>query len=539
MKYFYLNRFVCLAFAVAACLLGFVSCSDDEPFSDNNIVVPPTTDTIPSEGVVIGDENLRAALLALLQTDELTTENLATVTTLSLRAKNYSTLEGISALVNLDSLTIDNNIGKAFIEFPAEIASMKNLTYLKASSVFRGTLPDSLSGFTYFSVGESFLGGNIPPRLMDLSAERITLNISRSRFMGLPVDIWRKLCADVEKYQMSQSLAPQAAGYFLSLYDPDSALHTQYHADGDFEIYQTHSKGNGINMFILCDGFDYSCNAVDGIAEKVMKFSVEQMFAIEPMTSLRDYFDIYLVYVESPKKGMTYSSDGETNDWEVETKFGTHQPNVNNRYYLCDTPGILDFIAASTGISPWGGIVMLVAHNMVHGGSAGMEYVSDRTSFSVSTIEPKFAKTVWHESVGHSIGWLADEYVESDNAMSEIPSDTRDYYVSEYDRWDYGRNMAFTHDTASVWWADFIGDERYADEKIGLYEGGNYWGKGVWRPTENSIMRTYDRDQQFSAPCRAVIYKEVMTRALGEEFTYSYEDFVKFDMKDAYYPLAE
>lgn len=138
-------------------------------------------------------------------------------------------------------------------------------------------------------------------------------------------------------------------------------------------------------MFILCDGFDYSCNAVDGIAEKVMKFSVEQMFAIEPMTSLRDYFDIYLVYVESPEKGMTYSSDGETNDWEVETKFGTHQPNVNNRYYLCDTPGILDFIAASTGISPRGGIVMLLAHNMVHGGSAGMEYVSDRTSFSVST----------------------------------------------------------------------------------------------------------------------------------------------------------
>lgn len=87
MKYFYLNRFVCLAFAVAACLLGFVSCSDDEPFSDNNIVVPPTTDTIPSKGVVIGDENLRAALLALLQTDELTTENLATVTTLSLRAR--------------------------------------------------------------------------------------------------------------------------------------------------------------------------------------------------------------------------------------------------------------------------------------------------------------------------------------------------------------------------------------------------------------------------------------------------------------------
>ena len=140
--------------------------------------------------------------------------------------------------------------------------------------------------------------------------------------------------------------------------------------------------------------------------------------------------------------------------------------------------------------------------------------------------------------MGHSIGWLADEYVSSENALLEIPQETKDYMVWDYNRYDYCRNVAFSNDTAAVWWADFIGDERYADEEIGLYEGANYWGKGVWRPTDNSIMNTYDRDQQFNAPCRAIIYKEVMTRALGSEFTYSYEDFVKFDMKDAYYPLV-
>ena len=93
MDYSYVGRFVWSVFGIAVCLFAFVSCSDDEPFSDNNIVVPPTTDTIPAEGVVIGDENLRAALLALLQTDELTTENLETVTILSLRAKNYVSQE--------------------------------------------------------------------------------------------------------------------------------------------------------------------------------------------------------------------------------------------------------------------------------------------------------------------------------------------------------------------------------------------------------------------------------------------------------------
>ena len=129
MEYKFLSRLARPAFALALCLFSLASCSDEEPFTDDNIVVPPPADSIPEGDVLIADENLRAALLTLLKTDELTPENLATVHNLSLRAKNYSTLEGISALVNLDSLTIDNNTGKALIEFPSEIVSMKHLTY--------------------------------------------------------------------------------------------------------------------------------------------------------------------------------------------------------------------------------------------------------------------------------------------------------------------------------------------------------------------------------------------------------------------------
>ena len=524
--------------AVVLCILA-TACSEDDIFTDNTIVVPPTeSEEQNTDTLLIPDENLRLYLCSQLGVDVLTHENLATVTTLSLRSRNYSTLAGISQLENLDSLIIDNNLGHAFIDFPEEIADMKHLSYLKASGVFRGKLPASLSGFTYFSVGDSRLEGDIPAHLIDVTAEGVTLHIGRSRFSGLPVDIWRKVCADAETYQLAPSLAPQASGYFLTLYDPDSLSNNRYRADGEVEFYQEHRAGKGINMFILCDGFDRSCNAVNGVAEKVMKFSVEQLFAIEPMCSLRDYFDIYLIYAESPEKGMTYSSDGKTNDHEVKTKFDTHQPNLSDRYYLCDTPGILDYIAENTGISPQGGVVLLIAHNLIHGGSAGMEYVADRTSFSVSTVEPKFAKTLWHESVGHSIGWLADEYVERGNT-DMIPADTRNWNEWNYNRYDYCRNVAFTDDPTKVWWADFIGDERYADENIGVYEGGIYWAQGVWRPTENSIMRTYDRDQKFSAPCRAIIYKEVMSRALGEEFVYDYETFVKFDMKERYYPLPE
>ena len=99
MEYKFLSRLARPAFALALCLFSLASCSDEEPFTDDNIVVPPPADSIPEGDGLIADENLRAALLTLLKTDELTPENLATVHNLSLRAKNYSTLEGISALV--------------------------------------------------------------------------------------------------------------------------------------------------------------------------------------------------------------------------------------------------------------------------------------------------------------------------------------------------------------------------------------------------------------------------------------------------------
>ena len=521
---------VCVSLAVVGCGEEDLLTGGDEPGTSGG------EGGIPVE---IPDANLRAALQDLLGTDDLTDENLATINTLTLQSKNYSTLEGISHLVNLDSLTIENRAGKSMIPFPEEIVNMKRLHYLRASSVFRGKLPAELSGFTYFAVGDSYLEGDIPAHLMDVDAERVHLSIVRSRFTGMPVNIWRKVCEDVEKYQLTTAFAPQAKGYFLTLYDPDSLVNTDFRNDGDFELYRQATKGNGINMFILCDGFDRSCNAVGGVAETVMKFTVDQLFSINPMNKLRDYFNVYLIYVESPDKGVGYNTDdpgSSMGSYQARTKFNTRQPSTSTRYYLCDTPGIMRYIEQTTGVAPWGGAVLLIAHNMVHGGSAGMEYADTRTSFSVSTVESAFAKTVWHESVGHSIGWLADEYVESSNGVSEVPEDTKRYRLWAYSKYDYCHNVSYTNDTTAVWWADFIGDPRFEEENISLYEGADYWAIGVWRPTENSLMRTYDRDQQFNAPCRALIYKEIMSKAI-DGFTYNYEDFVQFDMQDAYYPL--
>lgn len=75
-----------------------------------------------------------------------------------------------------------------------------------------------------------------------------------------------------------------------------------------------------------------------------------------------------------------------------------------------------------------------------------------------------------------------------------------------------------------VIWRYFITDTRYRSEKIGIYEGASLYPYGVYRATENSIMK-YNTGG-FNAPSRWAIYKRIMELA-GEE--YDFERFLVYD----------
>jgi hypothetical protein len=91
----------------------------------------------------------------------------------------------------------------------------------------------------------------------------------------------------------------------------------------------------------------------------------------------------------------------------------------------------------------------------------------------------------------------------------------------------WGANVDWRSNPAEVKWAKFINDERYADERIGVYEGSYLYQFGAYRPTENSMMR--NNDCGFNAPSREAIYKRVMKLSEGDDWTYDYETFVAFD----------
>ena len=86
--------------------------------------------------------------------------------------------------------------------------------------------------------------------------------------------------------------------------------------------------------------------------------------------------------------------------------------------------------------------------------------------------------------------------------------------------------MDLTSDPNTILWSKFISDSRYSG-KVDVYEGGYTYPYGVYRPTDNSIMR-YNTGG-FNAPSREAIYKKIMKFSEGNAWTYDYETFVAFD----------
>ena len=86
-------------------------------------------------------------------------------------------------------------------------------------------------------------------------------------------------------------------------------------------------------------------------------------------------------------------------------------------------------------------------------------------------------------------------------------------------------NVDLEKDADKVLWRQFLSDGRYRAEYLGVYEGAATFYKGVFRSSENSMMRL--NESPFNAPSRQVLYNKVMKLALDKEPTY--DEFCEFD----------
>ena len=317
---------------------------------------------------------------------------------------------------------------------------------------------------------------------------------------------------DPVRNRFGRSTGFDLAPFLESVLEPVKYTSTDYSKDGEVMTLQTATAGNGINVVFMGDAYTDKDMGSGGRYEEVMKQSMEELFKIEPYKSFRNRFNVYAVKVVSPngKVGGGYTT-------ALETSFG-----YGSEIY-CNTEKSEGYALKVPSITSTENLLTFVMVNDPD--YKGMALMSRSALSGIAFITTEgndpywFGNTIRHES-GHAFGFLADEYVSYEGL---IPANKVEEYTDLYNQFGWYSNVDFTNDPSKVHWSFFLSDDRYKNE-TGIYEGGFYYEKGVFRPSENSMMR--DQLEYFNAPSRLAIYKRIMELS-GEE--YSFEKFLEYD----------
>ncbi len=297
-----------------------------------------------------------------------------------------------------------------------------------------------------------------------------------------------------------------------------------YDKDGWVTSLQSATRGNGIDIVIMGDA--YSDRLIDnGTYERDMRKAMDFLFSEEPFKTFREYFNVYMVNVIS--KNEVYGLGGATT--ALDTYFGAGITLVGGN----NDKVISQALKAIPEERIDEAMLIVLMNSSAYAGTCYFyegPYENDYGSgvsisyFPIGVNDDQFEQILHHEALGHGFAKLADEYV---NISSAVPASVVEAVTNDYMKFGRWKNIDFISDPSKVKWSRFLNDSRYDDDGLGVFEGGHTYAQGVWRPTEDSIMR-YNVGG-FNAPSREAIYYRIHKLAYGEDWEYDYEKFVEYD----------
>lgn len=283
---------------------------------------------------------------------------------------------------------------------------------------------------------------------------------------------------------------------------------------------QEHTKGDGINLYIVGDGYtdDYDFGQ-NGKFISDARGCAEAFFEVEPMKSLQDYFSVYVIASHSVDRGVSssYSQVDRNTLFEVSFTNILSSSNIGVNY-----DKVHNFVYGSVsnpGIKGYNVIIVMVNQDE----SAGTAYLNSSVNHSNVAVVPitekqdGYAAIVRHEAVGHAFGMLFDEYIYYGTAIPEWEKSEAINNIKE----GFGANISF-ESRNSTHWAKYYTLPGY--DMVGYFEGGLKYQYGVWRAEEYSCMD--NNIPYFTAPSREKLYSRVMERS---GIPFDFQEFLNFD----------
>ena len=285
------------------------------------------------------------------------------------------------------------------------------------------------------------------------------------------------------------------------------------YSDGYVKTYQSASKGKGIDIVFIGDGYD-ARDIAKGTFLTNAESGYSAFFDVEPYKTYKEYFNVYAVVSQSDESGI-----GTVNSI-IDTKFGSSFSE--NRILTPDAASCFTWAKkADPSMNISQSLTILLMNTSTYEGVTMM--YGDGSAIAccpVSTVAYPydFRGIIQHEAGGHGFGKLGDEYIYH-NAFIQNCSCTDGCDHGElfniYKSYGWYKNLSLTSDATVVPWAHLIYNSKYSDY-VDIFEGGYMHSRGVYRSEATSCMN--NNIPYYSAISRQAIVERIMDYA-GETFT--------------------
>ncbi len=254
----------------------------------------------------------------------------------------------------------------------------------------------------------------------------------------------------------------------------------------NFEVLKSNSSDKAVDIVIIPDG--YTIDEIDKFKEDCKKFA-GYLFNASPYKENEDKFNIWGIEAPSKESGTDIPADNIWKNTITNTRFYTFDLD---RYLMTSDNKTLRNIASN---APYDQIFILVNTNKYGGGAIFNHY-------SVCVSDNKYGEYIFTHEFGHGFAGLGDEYYTSDVAYNE-------FYPLDVEPLDPNLTTLVNFDSK---WKDMLDEEtpiptpaeKEFKGTLGVFEGGGYVAKGVYRPMQDCSMKSISVDN-FCPVCNHAI----------------------------------
>ena len=258
-----------------------------------------------------------------------------------------------------------------------------------------------------------------------------------------------------------------------------------------FDVLNSGDPAEKVDIVLLPEG--YTENQKKLFMDDCRKFA-DELFAYSPYTQNKDKFNIRGVWAASNEEGADIPGENIWNETRLNSSYYTFD---SERYLMVnDYKGIRDV----AGNAPYDYIYIL-ANTDKYGGGAIYNFYG----ISAAHHAEEAGKIYIHE-FGHLFAGLGDEYVGG--------VEYSDFYPANIEPWEPNLTTLVHFDKK---WKNMLPEgtpvptpEKLRNaETLGVYEGGGYVSKGVYRPCINCLMNNFHTIDVFCPVCSKSIQKMI------------------------------